>query len=186
MADPVNLMNARSRLNAASSRRWFVAQSHVHAESKAAMHLGRQGFEVYLPRYRKQRRHARRIDVVAAPLFPRYLFVSINLGAQRWHSIKSTTGVTRLVGNGDEPGMVSPEIIEGLRDREDADGFVLLQQRSRFSPGDKVRINNGAFCDCLGLYEVISGTDRSRSEERRVGKECRFRWRRRQYKKINK
>ena len=133
-------MNARSRLNAAPSRRWYVAQSHVHAESKAAMHLGRQGFEVYLPRYRKQRRHARRIDVVAAPLFPRYLFVSIDLGAQRWHSIQSTIGITRLVGNGDEPAMVSPEIIEGLRDREDAEGFVVLEQRPRFSPGDRVRI----------------------------------------------
>ena len=74
MANPVTLMNTRSRLNAAPSRRWFVAQSHVHAESKAAMHLDRQGFEVYLPRYRKQRRHARRIDVVAAPLFPRLWF----------------------------------------------------------------------------------------------------------------
>jgi len=161
MADPVTLMNARSRLNPASSRRWYVAQSHVHAESKAAMHLGRQGFEVYLPRYRKQRRHARRTDVVATPLFPRYLFVSIDLGAQRWHSIQSTIGITRLVGNGDEPGMVSPAIIEGLRGREDADGFVLLEQRPRFSPGDRVRISDGAFCDCLGLYEGISGHHRS-------------------------
>src|ERR1700758_4136284 len=110
MADPVNLMNARPRLNAAPSRRWYVAQSHVHAESKAAKHLSRQGFEVYLPRYRKQRRHARRIDVVAAPLFPRYLFVSIDLGVQRWQSIHSTIGVIRLVSNGDAPGMVSPEI----------------------------------------------------------------------------
>ena len=66
MAEPVALMNARSMLNAPPSRHWYVAQSHVHAESKAAIHLGR----LYLPRYRKQRRHARRIDVVAAPLFP--------------------------------------------------------------------------------------------------------------------
>ena len=152
-------MNARS--SAAPSRPWFVAQSHVHAETKAAMHLGRQGFEVYLPRYRKQRRHARRIDVVAAPLFPRYLFVCIDLGAQRWHSIQSTIGVARLVGNGDEPSMVSAEIIAGLRVREDADGFVLLEQRPRFSPGDRVRISEGAFCDCLGLYEGISGEHRS-------------------------
>jgi transcriptional antiterminator RfaH len=144
MADAITLMNARSRLNAAPSRRWYVAQSHVHAESKAAMHLGRQGFEVYLPRYRKQRRHARRIDVVAAPLFPHYLFVSIDLGDQRWQSIQSTIGITRLVGKGDEPGMVSPAIIEGLRDR----------------PGDQVRISDGAFWDCLGLYEGISGDHR--------------------------
>ena len=129
-------MNARTPF-----RRWYVAQSHVHAESKAAMHLGRQGFEVYLPRYRKQRRHARRIDVVGAPLFPRYLFVSIDLETQRWHSIQSTIGITRLVGNSDEPSMVSPEIIKGLRDREDADGFVLLERRPRFRPGDRVRIS---------------------------------------------
>ena len=161
MADADTPMKSRSRLNTGPSRHWYVAQTQVHAESKAASHLGRQGFQLYLPRYRKQRRHARRIDVVAAPLFPRYLFVSINLGAQRWHSIQSTVGITRLVGNGDEPGMVSPEIIEGLRCREDVDGFVMLQQRSRFSPGDKVRINDGAFCDCLGLYEGISGNDRS-------------------------
>jgi transcriptional antiterminator RfaH len=57
--------------------------------------------------------------------------------------------------------MVSPEIIEGLRDREDADGFVLLEQPPRFSPGDRVRISDGAFCDCLGLYEGISGDHRS-------------------------
>src|SRR5690349_13698197 len=93
--------------------------------SKAAMHLGRQGFEVYLPRYRKQRRHARRIDIVAAPLFHRYLFVSIDLGAQRWQSIQSTIGITQLVRNGDEPGTVSPKIIAGLRDREDAEGLVV-------------------------------------------------------------
>jgi transcriptional antiterminator RfaH len=108
-------------------------------------------FEVYLPRYRKQRWHARRIDVVAALLFPRYLFVSIDLGAQRWHSIQSTIGIIRLVGNGDGPGMVSPETIEGLRNREDAEGLVLLEQRPRFSPSDRVRISDGAFCDCLGV-----------------------------------
>jgi transcriptional antiterminator RfaH len=161
MADPVTLMNARSRLDAAPSRHWYVAQTQMHAESKAAIQLGHQGFDVYLPRYRKQRRHARRIEVVAVPLFPRYLFVSIALGAQRWRSIESTIGITRLIGNGDEPSVVSPEIIKGLRDRENAEGFVLLEQRPRFSAGDQVRISDGAFCDCLGLYEGISGHDRS-------------------------
>ena len=33
----------------------------------------------YLPRYLKRRRHARRVDIVAAPLFPRYLFVAIDM-----------------------------------------------------------------------------------------------------------
>ena len=68
--------------------------------NESSKHLGRQGFQVYLPRYTKRRRHARRVDTVAVPLFPRYLFVSVAV-AQRWHSIRSTIGITRLVANGD-------------------------------------------------------------------------------------
>src|SRR5664279_3292931 len=86
-----------SSVTATPSRLWYVAQTHVHAETKATLHLRRQGFDVYLPRYRKQRRHARRVDIVAAPLFPRYLFVSVDLATQRWRSIRSTVGITRPV-----------------------------------------------------------------------------------------
>src|SRR6201987_5144494 len=104
--------------------RWFVAQTHSPAEAKATAHLNRQGFEIYFPRYLKRRRHARRIETVAAPLFPRYLFVAIDLNIQRWRSIQSTIGVTHLVCNGDEPATVSNGVIEQLRGREDERGFI--------------------------------------------------------------
>jgi transcriptional antiterminator RfaH len=145
---------------AVPSKRWYVAQTHVHAESKATLHLGRQGFDVYLPRYLKQRRHARRVDTVAAPLFPRYLFVAVDMATQRWHSIRSTIGITKLVANGDVPAVVPQAIIEGLKRREDANGFVQLERRPRFASGDKVRVLEGAFCDYLGLFEGVSGQDR--------------------------
>jgi transcriptional antiterminator RfaH len=143
------------------STRWYVAQTHLHAEVKASQHLRRQGFEVYLPRYLRQRRHARRVDSVAAPLFPRYLFVSIDLTTQRWYSIQSTIGVARLIRHGDMPAAVPEAIVEGLKCREDAEGFVQLERRPRFAPGDKIRVSDGAFCDCLGLYDSINGNDRS-------------------------
>lgn len=176
MADIITLANAEQIPEATRSRnasaelaatrsqpstRWYAVQTQVHAESKATHHLGRQGFEVYLPRYLKSRRHARRVDTVAAPLFPRYLFVSIDTATQRWHSIQSTFGVTRLVTNGDVPAVVSPAIIEGLKYREDASGFVQLERRPRFAAGDKVRVLEGAFSECLGLFEAISGRDRA-------------------------
>ena len=59
----------------AAQSSWYVVQVHAHAETKAQMHLTRQGFETYVPRYLKRRRHARRTDTVAAPLYPAYLFV---------------------------------------------------------------------------------------------------------------
>jgi transcriptional antiterminator RfaH len=79
---------------------WYVVQTRPHAEVRAAQHLQRQGFATYLPRHLKRRRHARRTEIVAAPLFPRYLFVLVDMATQRWRSIHSTIGVSRLVCNG--------------------------------------------------------------------------------------
>ena len=139
--------------------RWFVVQAQPNAESKAVFHLNRQGFATYLPRYLKRRRHARRVDTVAAPLFPRYLFVSIDMGVQRWRSIFSTVGVSRIVCNGEMPTAVPDQVIENLRAREH-DGLVKLDLRPSFRVGDKVRLLDGAFADCLGLYEGLKDGDR--------------------------
>jgi transcriptional antiterminator RfaH len=137
---------------------WYAVQTHPHAESKAAAHLLRQGFEVYLPRYLKQRRHARKVDMVAAPLFPRYLFVAIDLLAQRWRAVNSTFGVTQLVCQGDLPALVPGAVIAGLRQREDERGFFGF--RPAFAPGDKIRVVGGAFSDCLGLVEGMGDNER--------------------------
>jgi transcriptional antiterminator RfaH len=140
--------------------RWFVAHTHPHAESKATTHLNRQGFEIYFPRYLKRRRHARRIETVAAPLFPRYLFVAIDLDAQRWRSIYSTVGVNRLVCNGDDPTPVPDGIVEALKKREDMNGFIKLDPRAPFRTGDKIRVLDGAFSSCLGLFEGMAERER--------------------------
>src|SRR5918992_5789986 len=109
--------------------RWYLAQTKPRAEAKASLNLCRQGFEIYLPRYLKQRRHARRVEPVTAPLFPGYVFVAIDIKTQRWLSIDSTFGVTRLVRDGDRPAAVPLAIIAGLKSREDAKGFVALDPR---------------------------------------------------------
>jgi transcriptional antiterminator RfaH len=141
---------------------WYVVQTQPHAEGKAAAHLSRQGFEVYLPRYRKRRRHARRIETVQAPLFPRYLFVRMDIAAQRWRCIHSTVGVTRLVCNGEDPAPVGDDVIAALHAREGADGLVRLAPQRRFVPGEPVRILDGALASCLGLYDGMADVDRVR------------------------
>ena len=142
------------------SSRWCVAQTHPHAEAKASWHLQRQGFETYLPRYLKKRRHARRTEAVAAPLFPRYLFVAVDMTTQRWLSIRSTIGVARLVCDGDRPAVVPTSVFDALKRREDANGLILLDHKPRFLPGDKVCVLDGAFQNCLGLYEGMSSNER--------------------------
>lgn len=139
---------------------WYAVQTQPRAELKAAEHLARQGFPSYLPRYLKRRRHARRVDTVIAPLFPRYLFVMIDMATQRWRSIQSTIGVSHIVSNGDDPARVPTGIVDELRLREDARGFIQFDARQRYAAGDKVRIVDGAFAECVGLFDRMTDDER--------------------------
>jgi transcriptional antiterminator RfaH len=141
------------------SSNWYIVRTHAHAEAKAALNLERQGFSIYLPRYLKRRRHARRVEIVAAPLFPRYLFVAVDITTQRWRSIQSTFGVAQLICNGDDPSAVSARVVDELRQREDQKGFVQLAQRG-FAKGEKVRVVQGVFAACLGLFEGMTDNER--------------------------
>lgn len=143
-----------------TSSTWHVVQVHSHAESKAQMHLVRQGFATYLPRYLKRRRHARRTEIVPAPLYPSYLFVTFNRAIHRWRSIHSTVGVARLVCNGEVPAVIDVSIIDALKCRENDQGFIQLERRPQFAPGDKIRVREGVFRDCLGLFESMGDRER--------------------------
>lgn len=143
-----------------SDQRWYVAQTHPHGESKASAHLERQGFATYLPCYAKRWRHARKTKIIAAPLFPRYLFVSIDVGVQRWLSIRSTFGVSRLVTQGELPLAVPEGLVERLKARAGEDGLIKLGDPCGLKPGDKVRVRGGAFDESLGLFESVRDEDR--------------------------
>ena len=143
-----------------AATRWYVVQTQVNCEAKAAQNLLRQRFDIYLPRYLKRRRHARKIDFAAKPLFPRYLFVAIDVVTQRWRSVQSTQGVSRLVCNGEEPAALPNGVLSALKAREDDRGFVRMEAKPAFTPGDKVRVLAGAFMDCAGLFDGIGDHDR--------------------------
>jgi len=147
-------------MSEAISARWYVVQTQVNGEAKAAQNLLRQGYAIYLPRYLKRRRHARKVDFTAKPLFPRYMFVAIDIASQRWRSIQSTFGVSRLVTNGDDPATVPEGVVDALKAREDDKGFIQLDSKPAFAPGDKVRVLAGAFMDSAGLFNGLADHDR--------------------------
>jgi transcriptional antiterminator RfaH len=140
-------------------KRWYVAQTQVRCEERARLNLERQGFRVYLPRYRRERRHARRCDVVRAPLFPGYVFVQLDLESAPWRSINGTFGVTHLVCRGERPAAVPEGIVEELTARENEEGLIPLQPRG-FRKGETLQIVSGALADCFGFFEKMADRDR--------------------------
>jgi len=140
----------------ASGEQWFVVHSHPNSEAKAQLNLNLQGFPTYLPRYLRNRRHARRTEVVARPLFPRYLFVALDLTRDRWRAIYSTFGVNQLVSAGERPVSVPQGIVEDIQAREGSDGLVTLGLPAGLKPGSQVRLIDGIFADSQGVLERIA------------------------------
>ncbi len=137
---------------------WYVVYAQAQKEAIAFQNLVNQGFETYLPRYRKRCRHARRAYHVMAPLFPRYLFVRMNPAVQRWRSINGTIGVSYLLTEGPDPVSVPDEVIDTIRKREDQ-GAVQIAAPD-FVTGQKLCVTDGPFADLEGLFECVDDEQR--------------------------
>lgn len=131
---------------------WYVVHTHPREESRAVHHLRRQGFEVYLPQYLKRRRHARRVSWAPVPLFPRYLFVLMDVGVARWRAINSTVGVAYLLCANETPTPMPDGVVAEIMARTDDDGMVAVSWQ-RLEKGAPVQIMRGALADHVGLFD---------------------------------
>jgi transcription antitermination factor NusG len=95
----------------------------------------------------------------SAPLFPGYLFVSLDPGSNGWHPIQSTYGVSGLVRFGDRPAILPQGLVERLQRLSGEDG-VLSGTGPGLSVGDRVRLEGGPFDAWIG--EVIACPDAAR------------------------
>ena len=144
----------------AGNERWFVAHTLPKSEWKAELHLGAQGFRTFQPQIRKTIRHARQLKTVRAPLFPRYLFVILDLERDRWLSVRSTVGVSSLFSNRDgRPVAVPIGIVESLINRTD-DSLTRLD--NDLVKGQQVRILAGPFVDFIGTLDRLNAAGRVR------------------------
>ena len=140
---------------------WFVVQTHAQNEDKAAFNLQRQGFEAFIPKYLKRRSHARKIEMVGTPLFPRYLFVKMNIKTANWRAIKSTFGVSNLVCFGESPASVPDDLIETLMTSEDEHGYIdLAGRREKFKKGQGVEIVDGPMMEMAAVFDCMNDKDR--------------------------
>ena len=143
-----------------ATHNWHAVHTRPHHEDCAAINLSRQGFEIYLPRYLRRCRHARKTEMVPRPLFPRYLFVKIDSARDRWRAIHSTFGVNHLVLAGEVPALVPDAIVTEIRAREDGDGFVRLGLPAGVGPGSHIRVIDGIFAEARGILERIASERR--------------------------
>lgn len=151
---------AKRTLALEGHERWFLVHSLPKSERRAELHLGAQGFRTHLPTIRKTIRHARQLRTVRAPLFPRYIFLVLDLGRDRWLSVRSTVGVSSLFTCENRPVPVPEGVVEALIERTDEANLTLFN--SGLTTGQSVRILSGPFADFVGTLERLDDAGRVR------------------------
>jgi len=142
----------------ASGQRWYLAHTLPHQEERAQAALEHQGFRNFLPRRLKTVRHARRLRTVNAPIFPRYIFVELDLDRDRWRSVNGTRGISSLVMALERPLPAPVGVVETLI--MSSDGAGQLRFVENFEVGQRVRLVAGPFAQSLGILDRLSSTER--------------------------
>lgn len=138
---------------------WYVAYTQPMKEDLAAVNLMNQDFRVFIPRFKKTRKHARQTRTVFAPLFPRYIFLNFSSAERQWRSINGTIGVKNLICNGDIPLKVPSSLMDIMVSRTDEEGVMALSV-PEFRKGQKLEITEGPFAGYEGLFECMDGAAR--------------------------
>src|SRR5512145_2784592 len=126
---------------AGGSLRWYAVHVRPGGETRAELNLRRQGFSPFVPRQKRTVRHARRLSVKQAAFFPGYMFLPLDLGADRWRTVNGTLGVRSLVLQGERPAPCPPGLVEAMIASTGPDGF--LDCSATLGPGVPVRLMAG-------------------------------------------
>ena len=137
---------------------WYLIQFKPNSHRLAERNLHLQGFEVFLPMQKITHRKASRFVSDLKPLFPGYMFVSVNSDLALWRTINSTIGVSKLVSFEGKPKPLPLQLISGLILRCDASG-TLLPPKS-LSEGDSVEILTGPFANFSATVDTIDPEQR--------------------------
>jgi transcription elongation factor/antiterminator RfaH len=142
----------------ARNERWFLVHTLPKSEARAELRLSAQGFRCYMPLFEKTIRHARKLRTVRAPLFPRYLFVILDLARDSWSPVRGTIGVSRLFTTQDgRPVPIPVGVVESLLERSDGQ---VTRLDSNLVRGQRVRILSGPFADFAGTLARLDDAGR--------------------------
>jgi transcriptional antiterminator RfaH len=123
------------------AERYHLIQTKPNCEQYASKFLISDKFVVYYPRVLARRAHAGKVDMVARPLFARYVFI-VDDGRGAFY-FRSAPGVACVVKCAGAPILVNQCVIDKLREREDADGYIRLDEPAVEQPlrkGETVRL----------------------------------------------
>lgn len=140
---------------------WYAIHTKPRSEEIAEENLVRQGFETYLPRCVVSRRNRGKWVDRIEPLFPRYLFIRLDLERDNVAPIRSTRGVVGLVRFSNTPAPVPEGLVEKLKASANPETGLHALNAGGLEKGDKVRISEGPLSELDAVFLAWKGSDRA-------------------------
>jgi len=142
--------------------KWFLIYTKAKEEHRAKTNLENQGFQIFLPMLAFAKMNQSKSTTLEA-MFPRYLFIKINLERDNWTCIKSTRGVSHMVVFGQRFAEMPHQVIEHLKSGADENHiFRQAITRQEFQKGDKLVIKQGTLKGKEATFLSKTGKERVR------------------------
>lgn len=136
--------------------RWYLVYTKPRQEDLAKLNLDQQGFDTYLPLYKKFKKTEQGPVSVFEPMFPRYLFFRPGRVGQSISTVRSTKGVSTLVRFGFEPAVIDEELLRRIHQIEEDRDQATLLELSQLKAGQTVRLQHTALQGVEGLIQSVS------------------------------
>jgi transcriptional antiterminator RfaH len=136
--------------------RWYLTYTKPRQEAVAHANLEQQGFEVYLPLFKKFKKTEQGPVALFEPMFPRYLLFRPGRLGQSISAVRSTKGVTTIVRFGFEPALLQGDVVQRIRQMEQVREQATIEELNHLKVGQKVRLKHTALGAIEGLVHNVS------------------------------
>ncbi|KFZ31351.1 hypothetical protein IDSA_01075 [Pseudidiomarina salinarum] len=141
--------------------KWYLVRSKPRQERRALANLKNQDITTFFPEITLTKLRRGKRTPVTEPLFPGYLFVQLDDYEGKFHKIRSTYGVTKMILFGGQPATVPDAMVDELKQISKTN--ELLKQplsEGAVQPGDQVEISDGPFAGFIAKVVQLDGDSR--------------------------
>ncbi len=141
--------------------RWYVVHTYSGHESKVAATLKQRVdsqklsdkiLDILVPTQEKIEIKEGKKNTVKEKIFPGYLLVNMVLDDTTWLAVRTTPGITGVIGTSNKPTPLPEEEVETIK------RFMSLEApkfKAAFSVSEAVKITDGPFSEFLGTISEI-------------------------------
>ncbi|WP_303290685.1 transcription/translation regulatory transformer protein RfaH [Marinobacter sp. SS5-14b] len=135
---------------------WYALQHKPAQGDRAVLHLQNQDVACFFPKIEVEKIKASKRTKKLEPLFPGYLFVNLEQTDPMWAKLRSTRGITRIVGFANKPAAIDDAVIDHIKASMDK-----VAEQGGIKSGQPIELDDGPFKGISAIFQAYDGEERA-------------------------